>query len=562
MISLNTPSLPASWVKQLAANSTATPVVVPSTSTLTWSPPSALVSVNPPDLDSLQGEVFLHVTQMPDSLNAPEATYGPQGLIHVKAGQMQVWEQASDNAIGQLMGRNTTRVTTQTRLAGLGAALLEQVSSDASNYRQSVVNVRAPDSPQKIQATAANSLLGFQSAPSAKVELTVQTKSGATVRLAIVDQKENGPNGTGISVEIVVDGELSEADKTALKSLASGFEKAVQGLAGAATQVDLEGLTQFDSRVISKLTLKATIYGRDEYGLREEKLAASFTADANTQNIQLRRPDGKVEMTTDLRQPALWGSGEQKAYAVRQYLQHIDQAAQRGHASQELVDMFKSTFVAMNGSYGSQEASSTTHAVGPVNLSADAAAWREEDKSWLTGLADFDATLSAAPRSSNPYRPLEQDTFQYAINQSTVISGTSQSNRAVTQTQSAQLSAAYHQSLFSSKPPLLGFETESQNYYFHQIEDSSSTLVYLAYEKDALIAATLTLSSSQSQRVQKYEYAKLIEDRLPPPALHFKQTDLMPLLKQMEEQRAAHKMSDEEKQHVLSGWHAMVFQDA
>jgi hypothetical protein len=360
-----------------------------------------------------------------------------------------------------------------------------------------------------------------------------------------------------------VDGKLSEAERSALKSLASGFEKAIQGLAGDATQIDLEGLTQFDSDVISKLTLQANIYGRDALGIRYEKLAASFTADANTREIQLKRPDGQVKMKTDLRQPVLWGSGDQKAYAVDQYLKHMDQAAQRGHPSTDLVDMFKSTFRAMNTSYGSQEANpkaSAATAIGPVNLAGDVTAWSEEDKSWLTGLADFDATLAATPRASNPRMPMEKDRFQYSIRQSTVISGSSKSNRSITQTQTAQLTAAYHQSLFSSKPPLLDDKTESQNYTYHQIEDRNSTQVHIAYEKDALIAATLTQSSSKSERVQKYEHAKLIEDRVTPPALQQRQTDLLPLLKQLKDQQAAHRITHEEKQDQLRSWNAMVFQ--
>lgn len=563
MLTQTTPSLPATWINQRPTNPTATTVAVKSANALTWSPPTGtLVSVNPPNQVAADAEPFLHVTQMPSTLNATEATYGPQGLIHVKGGQMQVWEQASDNALGQLMGRNAGRLTTAARLEGLGAALLEQVGSHGSSYRQSVVNVRAPNSAEKIQSKAASSLLEFQSTPTARVELSIQTQSGAQVRLAIVDQRESGLHGTGLSVEVIVEGELSEAERAALTSLASGFEKAVQGLAGDATQVDLAGLTQFDSKVIAKLELTTSIYGRDEHGLRYEKLGASFKADANTQEIQLRRPDGDVKMRTDLRQPALWGSGEQKAYAVRQYLQQIDQAAQRGHASADLVDMFKSTFVAMNAGYGSQELSDTARAAlvaAPVDPRTDAEAWSEADKSWLTGLADFDAKLSATPRASNPRKTMELDSFVYAINQTTAVSGSSRDNRAITQTQTAELSAAYHQSLYSSKPPDLTDETASQNYTYHQIEDNSSSQVQLAYEKDKLVDATLTQSSSRSQRVQKYEFAKLIEDRVTPPELRLKQTDLRPLLQQLEEQQAARKITDEEKQKLFTTWHAMVF---
>jgi hypothetical protein len=564
MITLGTPSLPATRIPQFQPNAPVARADVADSSLATLSAATSTISpVSPATFGSQEGEVFLHVTQAPATLNTPELTYGLQDLMHMKLGMMQVWEQPSDNALGQLMGRNATATTAPDRLAGLGTALLEQIGSKTSSYRQSVVNVIAPDSAQKIQAKATNSLAGFQSAPSARVELTVQTQSGASVRLVIVDQGEGGVIGTGISVELVVDGKLSEAESSALKSLASGFEKAIQGLAGDATQIDLEGLSQFDSHVISKLTLQANIYGRDALGIRYEKLAASFTADANTREIQLKRPDGEVKMKTDLRQPVLWGSSEQKAYAVEQYLQHMDQAAQRGHASTDLVGMFKSTFKAMNTSYGSQEANpkaSAATAIGPVNLAEEVTAWSDEDKSLLTGLADFDATLTATPRASNPHKPMEKDRFQYSVNQSTVISGSSKSNRAITQAQSAQLNAAYHQSLLSSKPPLLDDKTESQNYTYHQIEDSSSTQMHFGYERDVLVAATLTQSFSQSQRVQKYEHAKLIEDRVIAPGVQQRQTDLLPLLKQLKDQQAAHRITHEEKQDLLRSWNAMVFQ--
>ena len=556
------PSLSATWTKQSYPNTQVARAQIADSSLLTLATSTIHSSVKPLNVGSQVGDVFLHVTQMPAKLESPEVTYGALGLIHVKAGQMQVWEQAPDNAIGHVMNRNTTGMTAQSRFAGLGAALLEHLSSNGTNYRQTVVNVDAPDSPQKIQDKASNALLAFQSLPSERVELNIQTKSGASVRIAIVDQSERSSSGTGISVDIFVDGELSQEEKSALKSLSSGFEKAVQGLMGDETLVDLQGLTQFDSKVIAKLELKASVYGRDSQGLRYEKLSASFKADANMREIQIKRPEGEVRINTDLRQPALWGSTEQKAHAVRQYLQRIDHAAERGHASRALIDMFKSTFMAMNTSYGSQETRSGingANATNSVKLSSDSGSWTEEDKSWLTGLADFDATLAATPRASNPRKTQELDKFQYTLNQSTEISGSTKSNRAVTQKQTAHLSAAYHKSLFSSAPPALDSTSESQNYYFHQIEDSSSTQVHLAYEKDVPVAATLTQTVSQSQRVLKYEYNKLTEDRTTP-VQQSKQMDLLPLLKQLKDQQEAHKITEDEKQYVLKAWNSMVFQ--
>ncbi|GAB4089861.1 hypothetical protein GCM10028785_25300 [Hydrogenophaga soli] len=566
VISLNTVPLPANWINQRPPNVLATPAEVSDVSALTLPVPESEreTSIHLPAQVSLEGELFLQVTQLPSTLLAPEKTYGPNGRIHVKAGQMQVWEQASDNPLGQLMGRNAAKGSMQNRLKGLGEALLDQVSNRPVAYRQSVVNVKAPDAASKIQSVAIHSLQEFQSSPSSRVELSVQTRSGAHVRLTLVDKNpdENDPRGSGLSVEIEVDGELTQADKAALKSLASGFEKAIQGLADDTTQIDLQGLTNFDHQVISTLELKTQVHGRDARGIRYEKLAADFKVDANSREIQLKRPDGTVKMKTDLRQPVLWGNQEQKAYSLNQYLRRMDQAAQRGHANRELVDLFKSTFMAVNASYGSPAAAplvNPSKADSAANLASDAAAWREEDTSVLTGLADFDASVTATPKASNPRNVLEKDKFQYSINQSTVISGPSKSNRAITQTQDAQLSASYHQSLFSSRPPLLDDKKTSQNYFFHQIEDHSSTLVHLAYDKDELRRATLTQSSSQSHRVQKYEDAKLTQDIRTPPRLQVKHTDLLPLFKQLHDPSQPRQINEERKKQLLDGLHAQVF---
>lgn len=499
---------------------------------------------------------FLVITQMPAALEQSyDLTYGALGLIHVKPGTLQVWEQSSDNAISNVMARNASGHTAQNRLAGLGAALLEHVGSTGASYRQTVANVGAPESKQKIQARATDALYSIQGAPTARVELRIQTQSGATVTLNISDQNEAGLNGTGLSIDIQVNGDLTAAERKALAAMAGGFEKAIQGLAAGETEIDLEELAQFDQSAIASVDFKTSIYGRNEYGLRYEKLGAQFTADANTRDIQINSPEGEIRISVDLRQPGLWGDAAQKAKAVRHYLDGIDRAAERGKADEGLVKMFKSTFSALNATYGAQSTDG-----GLQGLAMDSGAWNDEDKSWLTGLADFNTVLAATPKASNPRHSQELDQFHYTLSQSTTITGADKSQRGVTQTQESRLVAAYHQSLVSTNKPILDSTTASQNYLFKQVEDSASTQVHLGYEKDEPVAATLTKTLTQSLRIQKFENNQLVQDRVVPNQ-QSSVVDLLPLLTQLREREKEHQITDEEKQTLLESWNDLVFSE-
>ena len=550
-------SNPGTWRSESSISATAQAALrVPTTPVQPLAQPTTLVtlSTQTPNAGSTSQAPFTAITQMmPAQAASYDLTYGALGLIHVKPGQLQVWEQASDNAISNVMARNANGHTAQHRLAGLGAALLEHIGNNGASYRQTVVNVAAPESTQKIQARATDALHSIQDTPTERVELRIKTQSGTTVTLSIVDQSEAGLNGTGISTEVQVDGELTAAERKALAAMADGFEKAVQGLAAGEAQMDLEALAKFDGSVIASMELKTNIYGRDEHGLRYEKLGAQFTADANTRDIRLNSKQGEIRMSVDLRQPALWGNAAQKSKAVRQYLNGIDQAAKRGNADESLVKMFKSTFVALNATYGAPSTDRNLR-----GLATDSTAWNEEDKSWLTGLADFKTALTATPKASNPRRSLELDRFNYTLSQSTTITGSEKSNRGLTQTQDSNLVAAYHRSLSSSKKPVLDSTVASQNYFYNQVDDSARTQVNLGYDKDALVAATLTKSLTQSLRTQKFENNKLVQDQVVP-LQKSSVLDLLPLFTQLREREKDHKITDAEKRTLLEGWNDLMF---
>ena len=292
---------------------------------------------------------FLHVTQWPSAMESIDVTYEAIAPSQTSSRQMQVWEQTPTTAVDQIIGRNASATTEKARFAGLGSALIEQAARTGSSYRQTVVNLGAVSSPDKIQGKATGAMWGIQSSPSASATFAITTQSGVTVRISIADQREQRATGSGIAVQIEVDGNLTQQEKDALQSLAEGFDLAIEGLTAESPVLRLDGLLKFDSKLFTKLEFKVDIYGVDQDGVRILKLGANISADAKTREIELKSPEGTVRMKTDLRQPALWGTADQKAYAVRQYLSRIDKAAERGHADSGLVDLFKSSFAALNG---------------------------------------------------------------------------------------------------------------------------------------------------------------------------------------------------------------------
>ncbi len=568
MNAVGLPPPSATWSQQTTANAASAAaraqIADAASPTQASTGTTRLSSATPPAIPASAsgGDSFLHVTQLPAVLEAVDVTYESLVQPLSRSGQMQVWERAPNTAVDQILGRNASAKTEQDRFAGLGSALLEQVASNGASYRQTIVNVGAAYSADKIQGKATDALWAIKSRPSASADLTIKTQSGATVRITIADQREQSATGSGIAVQIEVEGDLTPQEKEALQSLAKGFDQAIQGLTDEPPVLDLEGLAKFDSKLLTKVELKVDLYGVDEQGSRILKLGTHFQADASTREIEIKTPKGTVAMKTDLRQPALWGTADQKAYAVQQYLSRIDKAAERGQGDPELVDLFKSSFAAMNGSYGSAGAAGSSKGLGatqPVDLTRDANAFSEEDQSLLTGLADFNASITANRRASNPRRTKEVDTFAYTLNQSTQISGNSPGNRAITQTQTAKLSASYHQSLRSSAAPKLTSDSSTQNYHYKKVEDSSSTRVELAYEKDEPVRALVTQTASQSLQVLTVENNRITGNTTEPAQQQSKQTDLLQLFKQLKRQQDAKQLAkDDEKQKKLQEWNGMV----
>jgi hypothetical protein len=152
------------------------------------------------------------------------------------------------------------------------------------------------------------------------------------------------------------------------------------------------------------------------------------------------------------------------------------------------------------------------------------------DHAMLTGLADFDASVTQTPVAANPTRSAEQVYFSYNVSQDTSLTGASEVDRGISQKQDSSLTAAYHRALYADVPVALGDSRSAQNYYYEQIDDAASSTTDIAYRDGRLASASVMQSASQSRREMKYEMGRLVDDTTTPDQESYSQ-DVLALLK-------------------------------
>lgn len=137
------------------------------------------------------------------------------------------------------------------------------------------------------------------------------------------------------------------------------------------------------------------------------------------------------------------------------------------------------------------------------------------DRAVLTGMADFEASITERSRWDNPARPKEVTGFRYALSQATRIDE-KDGRRSLAQTQNSQLKAQFHEALVEGGTLAFDYRSETQNYRYHEIDDSASSSARLDYKDGRLQAAHLEQFVSQSERVRKYVLGKMMSDTTVP----------------------------------------------
>ncbi|PKE32383.1 hypothetical protein CWS43_00290 [Rahnella sp. AA] len=416
-----------------------------------------------------------------------------------------VWENASADLISSRLAGNFNSAGNAARFAGLGAAVLERFTTEAGSYSQSVL---------KQTAGPASSVSSAQSQLHTKADnqitLSVKTASGALVDITL------GSDDDGLGVQVsVTKGTLSKADRTALAGLADGFQKAIDGLTAQPPKLDLSGLTQFDTSVLSSVDLHATLGTNNAQTL-------DFHADASTRSVKSTGALGTVNISVDMSKRALLGTESQQKQALNQYLKQFSSAGSRGNADSSLLDMFKDAFTALNSNYGASATTYKSSGPEPVHFSLT-----KTDKNMMTGLADFTASVTQTPTDkTNPMRPDEVDTFSYQVSQASTITGDSTQNRNITQKQQSHLVASFHKSLTPGLQLNLTSDRDSQNYLYYQIDDKAESTTSVQYHKGALVSASVDQSASTSTHIQKYVKGWLESDTTTPVETS-KTTDLL-----------------------------------
>lgn len=407
------------------------------------------------------------------------------------------WERGARDAISELMAKNFSAQGAGGRFDGLGAALLDRLKGGVTQLSQTVQ--RAPAGTQaNTYADIATGVSGaLHGMGSDKFSLGITTRSGIEVKLSL------DSDGDALAVQMTASGELSDDETRALGSLARAFQDAIDGMAQDPPQIRLGGLMQFDGKQLASVDLRAQV------GLNTEPPGGqtlSFQADATQRKVAFSGAAGSLDVKVDASKLASLGGAEQQARALKSYMGQFDQAATRGHADGALMSLFKDAFSTLHSSTGDAAQLSLGGATpGKWQLAA-------QDQAMLTGLADFSASVSQTPKMENPMRLSEQDAFAYEVAQSTSIAGRSIDERAISQKQTSSLSASFHMPLVAGTRLNLTTAAESQNYTYHQIDDSASSDANIVYKDGKLAKATLEQSSSQSTRISRYEMGKLKSD--------------------------------------------------
>ncbi|WP_125903097.1 hypothetical protein [Luteibacter rhizovicinus] len=341
--------------------------------------------------------------------------------------------------------------------------------------------------------------------------IAITTASGRSITLSLQDDG---------SIAIATDGDapLSDAETAATAKLSTAFKSALDGMASAPPRLDLDGLAQVDTRILSSVHLAAQAVS-DNQAIQ----TIDFRGDATTRAVKIEGLAGKIDVSVDLSSPAIAGSKTQQASAIANVLKQFDQAASRGHANPALMSMFKDAFTQMSAPGG----------LDTPGLTRSSSWLDDTDHALLSGLADFTASITQTATAPNPYRSNEHDAFSFQTSQRTQVTGRNATERGISQITTTQLHASFHSALSPDAPLNLTDDPKSQNYYFTQIADDAQSNLSIGYRKGQLVKASLTQTANQSTDRLKYVMGQKVED-VTTPLRKSQQRDLLPLLQEME----------------------------
>jgi hypothetical protein len=417
------------------------------------------------------------------------------------------WAQPPADTISKVMEDNLKTHARSGRLtsllSGLGSELLQGLSGRPREWQQSAVlyrpGYREPGSASPDGVSAAEALRDAGEVGNA-LNLKIRTKSGKEIDIAIAFGGDGKAVQNSLSIRITVSKELDANEQAAIDKLAKGLDTALQGIAGDTPKIDISGLVGLDTAAIAgvDLSLRTT---DQRSGLR----SFEFHADATGRSIDLQTATGRLVVDVDFSSAPL-GSAEQQAAAIRKFLAQFDAANVRAHGEEVLLEQFKAAFSQLNSSYPPPAARPAT-ALPEWVLG-------ENDRAVLTGLSDFEASMSGDFDNGSPSRAVtEAGNLRYEVAQKTQIKGVAkESGLSLVQTQTETLRATQERSPREG----VALNKESGTYDVFHILDKHSTTTAFEYDDFALLSASAEENTSRLDRYEKWVDNELVERRSTP----------------------------------------------
>jgi hypothetical protein len=436
--------------------------------------------------------------------------------------QLEATQVDNSDPFATLMSHNLASGSLAGQFSNLGSMLLERFTTTGSDYSQT----------QTLLSTGADgSIEPSSSVAQGDIDLTVTTASGIKVDI----QLESGNGQLGVSIKS--SGKLNTAESDAIAKLANGFQQAINGLDSVPPTLNLSGLSQYDTSMLSSVNM--------QFNLGDA--SGSFTSNASYQSVSLKDGEGSMNLKVDNGQSALLGSGAQRSQAIASYLKEFNAANSKGHGNADMMALFDSAFTQLNGGGTSQQSSSSTSAIGATSGSGGQSWLAQVEESMLTGLNDFTGSVTDTTSGTVGSAP---GSFSYQVSQTTSVEGTSQ-NGSISQTQESDLHATYQQA---------GSASDSGDYDDVTIDDSASSTVRIATQDGELVKATLDKKSSDSTTNAEYQDGKLVSD-VTTPTDTSTSTDLLKLLNPLIANGDATKDSSGWQQ-TLASIQALILPDA
>ena len=438
----------------------------------------------------------------------PDSTYSSLGLSYATS---TAWAQQPTDPLSKVMGDNLRAYERSGRLGslwnGLGASvsagLAAMGASGQNEWRQSAVSYRPgyrePGNYAASGTTAADAVAAAADVRNT-ISLKIRTTSGKDVEIAIRFGGDGKAVQNSLGLDMKVSGELSAAEREAIDKLARGLDTTLQGLGGDVPKLDIAGLVGFDTTAIAAVDLKLNTADQSN-GLQ----SFEFRADAGTRHVALQTSTGRLAVDVDLASQAPLGSADQQRAAVQRFLEQFDAANVRSHGEEVLLEQFKTAFAQLNESY-------------PPPASRPAAktpSWvlGEQDRAALSGLADFQASMSGDFDNGSPTRAItEAGHMRYETAQVTDIKGIDKDHGLrIVQTQTASLRATQERS--PNDAPL---NKEQGTYDVFRISDDTSTTTAIEYADFDLKSASSEERSSRLDQYERWLDHELVERRSTP----------------------------------------------